>query len=167
MTAYVISVWIHVVAAATWVGSMIFFAAVVVPVLRREDVRDRAPGLMRMLGARFRVLGWVALGVLIVTGISNLLLRGIGWSSLRDRTFWATSFGRALGAKLVCVGLVLVATAAHDVLFGKRAIQALEQDPAGGRAVRSRRLASWLGRAVLVLSLAILLFATALVRGFL
>jgi hypothetical protein len=35
------------------------------------------------------------------------------------------------------------------------------------RGVRARRIASWLGRAVLLASLAILFFATALVRGFL
>jgi uncharacterized membrane protein len=55
---YALSVWLHIVVSAAWVGSMIFFAAVAVPVLRRNDMRSAAPQLMRLLGARFRVLGW-------------------------------------------------------------------------------------------------------------
>lgn len=146
---YALSVWLHVVAATAWVGSMIFFAAVAVPVLRRDDLRDAAPRLVALLGARFRVLGWIALGVLILTGIGNLYFRGIGWSLLATRDFWSTAFGRALAWKLALVALVLVATASHDALSG-----------------RGRRTASWLGRSVLIASLAILYFATALVRGF-
>jgi uncharacterized membrane protein len=146
---YAISVWIHVIAAAAWVGSMIFFAAVAVPVVKREELRTVAPKLIAALGARYRVFGWVALGVLVVTGIVNLVSRGIGWAVLRDGAFWSTSFGRALAYKLALVGVVLVMTVAHEA-----------------SAMRTRRAASWLGRAVLLASLAILYFATALVRGF-
>lgn len=167
MSAYALSVWIHLVAATAWVGSMIFFAAVTVPVVRRPDVRAAAPGLMRQLGARFRVLGWISLSVLVVTGVTNLRFRGIGWTLLRDPAFWRTSFGRALACKLALVAFVLVATGAHDVLTGVRALDALERDPGSRQGARTRRVASWLGRVVLLASLAILFFATALVRGFL
>jgi hypothetical protein len=34
---YTISVYLHVVAACAWVGSMLFFSIVVVPVLRHQD----------------------------------------------------------------------------------------------------------------------------------
>ncbi len=164
---YALSVWLHIVAAAAWVGSMIFFAAVAVPVLRRDEVRTAAPRLMRLLGARFRVLGWAALLVLVATGVSNLYFRGIRWAALVDADFWASSFGHALACKLALVALVLVATAAHEALTGKRAVDSLERDPSSREAVRARRMASWIGRLVLLASLAILFFAAALVRGFL
>jgi putative copper resistance protein D len=167
VSVYAFSVWLHVVAAATWVGSMIFFTAVAVPVLRRKELRDAAPGLMRLLGVRFRVLGWIALGILVATGATNLYFRGVGWSLLFNRVFWSTPFGSALGWKLVFVAFVVVATAAHDVLAGRNALAALEREPSSPQGVRARRIASWLGRAVLLASLAILFFATALVRGFL
>jgi uncharacterized membrane protein len=146
---YAVSVWIHVVAAAAWVGSMIFFAAVAVPVLRSGELKDAAPRLIALLGARYRVFGWVALGVLVVTGVTNLFLRGIRAETLSDGAFWSTTFGRALAYKLALVVVVLVATLAHEAA-----------------AMRTRRAASWLGRGVLLASLAILYFATALVRGF-
>ena len=162
---YALSVWLHVVAATAWVGSMIFFAAVAVPILRRDEVRAAAPRLLRLLGARFRVLGWIALATLVATGVANLCLRGIGWDELTRPALWATSFGHALAYKLVLVASVVGATVAHDFLSGSRALDTLERDPRSARAARLRRTASWLGRAVMIASLAILYFATRLVRG--
>ncbi len=151
MSLYALSVWLHVVAATAWVGSMIFFAAVVVPILRREELRSAAPGLILLIGKRYRKLAWISLAVLVATGVTNLYFRGIGWSMLASADFWLSSaFGRALGWKLGFVALVLGLTAAHDA-----------------SATRGRRWASWLGRTLLLASLAILFFATALVRGFL
>ncbi len=162
---FAVLIWLHVVAATAWVGSMIFFATVAVPVLRKPEVRAAAPRLMRLLGARFRVLGWVSLSLLVVTGVTNLVARGIGWSTLGDATFWGTSFGRSLAYKLALVAFVLVATFAHELLAGRRALDALERDPTSPQAVRTRRMASWLGRSVMLASLAILFLATTLVRG--
>jgi len=150
MIAYAINVWLHLLAAAVWLGSMVFFAAVVVPTIRREEMRASAPILMRFVGPRFRVVGWCALGVLGVTGVLNLYFRGITWSMLVDAEFWSVGFGRILAYKLVLVALVVVMALAHEGAAG---------------ATQARR-ASWLGRAMLVLSLAILFLAVSLVRGF-
>jgi len=135
---YIVSVWVHVMAATAWVGSMLFFAAVAVPVMRAPE----ALPLLRIVGRRYRVFGWIALGTLLVTGVSNLYFRGIRWALLTDRAFWSTEFGHALAWKLVFVGLVVGATLAHD-------------------AWRS----ALLGRATLLLSLVVLFFAVQLVRG--
>lgn len=167
MTLYALSVWIHVLAAAVWVGSMMFFAVAVVPVVRRQEVRNAVPSLVRLIGARFRALGWVSLGTLVVTGTVNLHYRGIGWALASDPAFWSTAFGRALAWKLALVAVVVIMTAAHDALAGRRALDALERAPDSDAARRVRRVASWLGRGVMLVSLAILFFAVALVRNFL
>jgi uncharacterized membrane protein len=149
---YTLSVFLHVLAACTWIGSMIFFAAAVVPAIRRPEYAAVMPKLVRIVGKRFRVLGWVSLSVLVLTGTANLFyFRGFGLSELSTAAFWRTDFGQALGWKLAFVTLVLVATAAHDALSSR-------QTPG------ARRLASWLGRATLLLSIAALLFAVRLVR---
>jgi uncharacterized membrane protein len=145
---YAASVWLHVVAAATWVGSMVFFSAVLVPVLRKGELRGQGTSLVELVGRRYRVLGWIALAVLIVTGTVNLYFRGIGLHLLASSAFWATSFGRALAWKLALVAVVLVLTALHEL------------------GAHNRRVASWIGRSLLLISLAILFFAAALVRGF-
>jgi len=159
---YVPSVWLHVVAATVWVGSMVFFAAVVVPVARRADVRAAAPLLFRVMGARFRVLGRISLGVLIVTGVSNLYLRGIGTDVMGYAEFWATPFGRTLSYKLVFVTATLAATTLHEWTASRTT---LAHGPGSDEAERSRRLASWVGRGIMVASLCILFFAVTLVRG--
>lgn len=130
---------------------MIFFAAAVIPVVRRPEYATVFAPLVRRLGGRFRIVGWSSLLVLVATGAINLRLRGIRLEQLASGAFWSAGFGRTLGCKLLAVTLVLLTTAAHDALSAKR----------GG----SRRVASWLGRATLVLSLLVLLLAVWLVRG--
>jgi len=160
MLDYGVVVFLHVAAAAVWIGSMAFFAAVVVPVVRKMEPRSAAP-LIRHLGARFRVLGWVALGVLFAAGVLNLHYRSVTWADLASRTFWSGGFGRVLAWKLALVAVVVVATSLHDVLASAPA------SPSEDQVRRARRRASWLGRFVMGLSLVILFLAVALVRGFL
>jgi copper resistance protein D len=166
MTAYLVCVWLHVLAAATWIGSMIFFATVVVPVARRRELRTGAPALMRLVGARFRILGWITLGLLLVTGLGNLTLRGLTWSDLRTPAFWSLGFGHLLAWKLSFVGLVVVLSVLHEIAAGRQAMDALERDPDSARAKRVRRAASLLGRAMAITSLVILFLAVAMTRGF-
>jgi uncharacterized membrane protein len=67
-TLYTLSVFVHILAACSWIGAMIFFAVAVVPVIRRPEYRSVFAELVRDVGARFRVLGWVSVLVLIATG---------------------------------------------------------------------------------------------------
>ena len=152
MSGYVWCVWLHVLAATVWVGSMVFFAVAVVPALRRREVRDVAPALMTILGARFRVVGTVSLLVLLVTGALELGYHGIGWSDLMHGTLWSSDFGRTLAHKLALVAVVVAATVVHEFITRRDALQ-------------HRRAASWIGRVMMVASLGILYFAVRLARG--
>lgn len=165
MTLYLLSVWLHVLSAAAWIGSMVFLSAVVVPLLRREELRAQAPLLLRLVGGRYRVLGWIALATLIVSGALNLYLRGFTWGTLCQVEFWSRGFGLLLGWKLALVLLVLILTVMHEAVVGARALALLERDPSSPRAQRVRRTASWFGRLVGVVSLVILFLAVAMVRG--
>jgi uncharacterized membrane protein len=164
-TLYTLSVFVHVVAACAWIGAMIFFSAVVVPVVRRPEFSGVFASIVRLVGARYRVLGWVCVIVLVATGITNLAVRGFGVAELTSAAFWHTEFGRTLAYKLIFVLLIVLATASHDVLFGARAMEKIRRDPTSPAARRARLAASWLGRATLLLSLVVLLFAVWLVRG--
>lgn len=162
---HALSVWIHIVAACAWVGSMIFFAVALVPVLRSEALKSVAPLVIRKVGPRFRWLGLVSLALLLVTGTTNLWLRGVGLDALGQLLFWRSPFGRALAWKLLLVLLVWILTALHDVVSGKTALETLRRDPTSPAARRTRFLASSMGRAMLILSLGIVFCASALVRG--
>lgn len=71
---YEISVWIHILMAAIWVGGLVYTAAVAVPFAVSQGGEERQRTL-RGLGRRFRRIGWGAIVVLIITGLGNLLLR--------------------------------------------------------------------------------------------
>ncbi len=158
-------IWLHVVAAAVWVGGMVFFVTVLVPVVRSGEFATHSAAIVRATGRRFRTVGWTALAVLIVTGFGNLLVRGIGPAELIDTATWATPFGRLLGGKLVLVGLVLVLSTAHDLYVGPRAGAAAIAAPTSPAATVLRRRASLMGRANLVLALAIVALGVTMARG--
>ena len=44
-TLYLVSVWLHILAAMAWVGGMLFLVAVLVPLLRTPAMRPQATAL--------------------------------------------------------------------------------------------------------------------------
>jgi uncharacterized membrane protein len=136
--------WLHVVAAITWIGGMLFLALVLVPVTRREDPALRAR-LFHAAGIRFRTIGWIALGVLVATGIGNLWLNPALLALPR------------LHLKLGLVALALILAVVHDFILGPRAGK-----PGASASVRVR--ASWIARVNVLIVLVIVLLGLALLR---
>lgn len=162
---YLLSVWLHIMAAAVWIGGMVFLVLVLLPVVRRRMHEGTAPGLIHWTGLRFRTVGWVCMGFLVLSGILNLALRGIGWSHLWDGGLWRSAFGRILGIKLLLVSAILLLGAGHDFIIGPRATARWQAHPSSPEARRLRRQAAWLGRLSLLLSLLVVALGVMLVRG--
>jgi uncharacterized membrane protein len=162
---YLLSVWLHIMAAIIWIGGMIFLVIVLVPAIRRPEFGAVAAALVRCSGRRFRWVGWICLGVLIVTGSVNLALRGVGWVEFWRLEFWQGPFGGILVLKLFLVAAILAISALHDFSVGPRASDAWQADPAGAKALQLRRQAVRLGRISLILALAVILLGIMLVRG--
>jgi len=137
-----IVVWLHVVAAATWVGGVLYAGHLVMPAAARGG-RD---GLSLL--ARGRAVAWAALAILIVTGLENL-------RRMSPVSPW-------LAAKLVIV-LALLALAAHrDFAVLPRAIRAITE---GAEPARTLAGARALDRVLLVLALVVLFLAVGVARG--
>ncbi|HXG50058.1 MAG TPA: DUF4149 domain-containing protein [candidate division Zixibacteria bacterium] len=162
---YLLSVWLHVLAAAVWIGGMTFLALALVPEVKRLESRTLAASLIHRTASRFRVVGWVSLITLIATGTFNVLHRGFGWAELGDPVFWQSAFGKTLGAKLLLVAAILALSLLHDFLIGPRAVELLRDRPDSPEALALRRRASWLGRIVLLLALGAVALGVLLVRG--
>ena len=163
--AYLVSVWIHIVAAVVWLGAMTFLALVLVPTLRARGDRHLTAELMHGAGLRLRGVGWTALGILGVTGIFNLGRRGFGLASLASGALWSGPFGHAFALKMLLVLVVVVLSLMHDFWVGPRAGSATAGDPQSQESARLRMAASWLGRLNLLLALVIVMLAVMLVRG--
>ncbi|HEX7069767.1 MAG TPA: DUF4149 domain-containing protein [Rhodothermales bacterium] len=164
-TWYLISVWLHILAAAIWIGGMVFLAVVLVPALRAPEISSVRVSLLYQTGLRFRRVGWVVFGVLIATGIVNVGMRGFGWNEVLQTRFWTGGWGGVLGIKLLLVVLLLAMSAVHDFYVGPRATRLMQDASSVQDAAAVRRVASIAGRLILLLSLAILALAVMLVRG--
>jgi len=141
---YLASVWLHVLAAMTWVGGMVLFVVAVMPYFRARPEAEKS-AFFDWFGPRFRMTSWVCFAVLGMTGTFNLWARGVRVEDLLRIEWWTTSFGRAFAAKLVLVVIALAISVSHE-----------RTTPARARL---------LGRALLFVALAIVGAAVALVRA--
>ncbi len=137
--------WLHLLAAVTWIGGMLFIALVLVPVTRRLTDPALRVRLIQESGRRFRAVGWAALALLVLTGLASLALRPYLLATARFQ--W----------KLGLVALALGLSAVHDFVLGPWAGRP-GADPA------LRRQVSWLARANLLVVLVVVLLGLAL-RG--
>jgi putative copper export protein len=161
---YLASVYLHILAAVSWLGGMVFLVVVFVPLLRKPGTAERAALLFHEAGARFRVLGWCALATLAVTGALNVWVRGFGLTDWLTGRVFAGEWGRTLLHKLSLVVVILVVSVLHDFWIGPKAVRLAREQPDSEERAQWRRRASWMGRVTFLLALAIVSFAVRLVR---
>ncbi len=160
---YFLTVLLHILAAAVWIGGMVFLGVGILPLLRHPQIQPLRATVLHLVGLRLRVLGWASLLVLLVTGILNLGARGYGWGDLLTGKIWEGDFGRTLMEKVISFFLLVLLNAVHDFWVGPKASQLSQQ---GSAAVeRWRKAAMWLGRITLLISLWMVALGIMLVRG--
>lgn len=162
---YLLSVWLHILAAVVWIGGMSFLVLVVVPWLRKKGGGTDAGRFLRETGERFRDVGWVCFVVIAVTGTFNLYVRGVGLSDFFSSTWRGSSFGTVVLFKLGAFLTVLLVSALHDFVLGPRATRAMMRDPTSSEAQALRKAASWIARVNVLLALALVAAGVMLVRG--
>ena len=93
-----IRLFLHVLAATIWVGGQITLAALV-PVLRRSGAE-----IPRTAARRFNLIAWPAFGVLVLTGI---------WNIVAVRSQISGSYETTLVVKLIVVAISGITAALH------------------------------------------------------
>jgi putative copper export protein len=83
-----VRVFLHVLAATVWVGGQLTLAALV------PTLRAIAPDAPRAAARRFNRVAWTAYGVLVVTGL---------WNIVDIDPDWDSDYGRTLLVKLAAV----------------------------------------------------------------
>lgn len=163
-----IVLWIHILAAISWVGGMIFVAFIVGPYVRRAfPPAERIP-LMAAVGKRFSYLGWSAIFTLVCTGIYNAVRFLRSWDALLD-----TTFGHILLAKMALVAVMIGLSIAHDFFLGPRQRDlgrqlrqtkppSPEQAPAAQALQRLRRWTVLIAQMNLLLGVLVILLAASL-----
>lgn len=105
ITLDTVRVFLHVLAAAVWVGGQLTLAGLV------PGLRALGPDAPRAVARRFNRIAWPAYGVLVATGVWNLLETSFG-----DRS---TDWQATLFVKLVVVALAGASAAAHATAASK------------------------------------------------
>jgi putative copper resistance protein D len=163
VSLYYLNVTLHVLAAFLWLGGMFFLAAVGAPVLRKVEPPALRAELFGKIGTQFRLVGWIAIAILILTGVGNLYFRGmLRWELLTDGAFWATQYGHTLAAKLGTVLAMVLLSVVHDFVVGPLSTRVRPGTP---EAIRLRRRAALLARINAVIGIILVAIAVRLARG--
>jgi len=160
--AYHVTIFVHVLAAVVWLGGMIALA-LFAPILRDTPDAAARQRLFERLGRRFRIVGWICLVALLVTGTEQLRARGWWGAAFWGAPgLWSSPLGRALLGKFAMVALMIVLQALHDFWLGPLAGRL----PAGSEEARSARAwAARLARVTALAGLVLLWFAVVVARG--
>lgn len=119
--------WLHLLAAVVWVGGLLFFLLVATPTLTRAtSVREQVRvGLS--LEVRFRYVMWPAVGIVLFTGLYNVM-HVLYTTSLAGGRI-PSLFVRILGIKLVLVLLMIVIQAVQHFVVRPQRLSLLGRVP--------------------------------------
>ena len=117
----VIADWLHLVAAALWVGGMMYIATTYLPILRSSSITEQAFSLITLLPY---YTPWAITGIVImaVTGPFSAAVQLSSWQQLLT-----TAYGRALVVKIILVGALLLTSAIHVLLLRPRLKKAYQK----------------------------------------
>ena len=154
--------WIHLVAAAIWVGGSIFIGIIFSPILKTisTTVEERIQ-IMVKVGKRFNKVAVPALIILMITGLynSHLLLS-------KPDLLMTTSYGMFLTIKIVLVIALIITYAVHVRVIRKDVEDQIMSNQMPIQQIQKlRKKIIILGEITVVLSIAILFFAALLDAG--
>ena len=107
ITLDTLRVFLHVLAATVWVGGQLTLAGLV------PGLREVSPDAPRAVARRFNRIAWPAFGVLVVTGV---------WNVVDIDPSWDTDYGRTLMLKIAVVAASGVSAFAHTRAVSRRAL---------------------------------------------
>ncbi len=154
----IIVYWLHLVAAFTWLGGLIFVNVVLTPAVEPKGI---PPQFVRLMGMeRFRAFAWGSIIIVVLTGVYNAVKNVPDVAALIG-----TEYGLTLLAKIAGVAVMVAVTIVNSVVLRRRITQA-PAGPGGTPPPEMRALGGrlvFLSRANLVLGL-IVLFLAAMLR---
>lgn len=162
--SYTLVVLIHILAAIIWLGGMFFIAIVMVPALRRLEPPQKRIEVLSATATRFRMVSWIAILVILVTGVLNAVNRGVTLQAISTGEFFSSYFGKILRSKLILVLAMLVLSAIHDFILGPRLIELLSSSSPDSfqKLQKNRRYVSWLARINALLGISVVACAVML-----
>jgi len=154
--------WIHLVAAAIWIGGSLFIGIVFSPLLKTmTDSLEERMQIMIRVGKRFNKIAVPSLIILMATGLysSHVLLS-------KPELLVATSYGTFLIVKIILVIILVITYAVHIRIIRKDVEEKIMSKQMSKTQIQKlRKKIIILGEITVVLSLAILFLASLLDAG--
>ncbi len=117
-------IWLHLIAAIVWLGGLVFQVCVVFPTLGRMTPLSERVRLALGLEARFRVVMWPAVGLVLFTGLVNLMHTWYAMSMLGMQV--SVMFGWVLASKVLLIAVMLVLQVIQQFVLQPRRLVALQ-----------------------------------------
>jgi len=154
--------WIHLVAAAIWVGGSLFIGIVFSPLLKTmaDSMQERMQIMIRV-GRRFNKVAVPSLIILMITGLySSHTLLG------KPEFLFSTSYGAFLIIKMILVIALIITYIVHVRVIRKDIEDKIMLNQMPENQIKKlRKKIIILGEITVVLSIAILFFAALLDAG--
>ena len=154
--------WIHLVAAAIWVGGSLFLGVALAPILKKMSMPlEERLQIMIKVGRRFNKIAVPSLIILIVTGLysSQQLLSN-------PNILLATSYGSYLVIKIILVIALIITFTVHVRIIRKDVEDKIMSKQMSEQQIQKlRKKIIILGEITVVISVAILFFAALLDAG--
>ncbi len=119
-----ITPWIQIVAVAVWLGPQFFMFLVTVPAVRVIEDPEVRLRVMKVIVTRFGWLAWAAMGVIVLSGVSNLFQEADEFGHIWDSEY---RYFQIFSTKMVLVGLMVILTALHTFVIGPKQLRLLEE----------------------------------------
>ncbi|MER3446671.1 MAG: hypothetical protein C4291_07405 [Candidatus Dadabacteria bacterium] len=147
-------------------GGCFFIALVAVPALRELEPPEKRIELLSDTARRFRKVSWIAILVLLSTGVINAINHGVTTEMVSNGAIFLSNFGKVLSVKVVLVLIMMVLSAIHDFVLGPRMVDLMNtgtSNPDSLQRIRSyRRFVSWLARLNVILGILVVACAVML-----
>lgn len=152
---------LHLLAAIVWIGGMAFLSVVLVPVLKQQGgLTGERQQIFHVMARRFRVVVWISVAVLVLTG--PMLLSG-----RTDKLATSDAWVSLLKVKVGLAGVLILLTAIHDFWLGPLRLrrQALPSRAAGPPGSVLHHVVPWIARAAFLVGVVIVVLGVALVKS--
>ncbi len=142
---------------------MIFYAFVLVPFMKKTRSRDEYVIILNDVGKQFRVLGWVCLVTIAITGVilSDIIS---GWEAFTSGSRHSQKPASTIAWKMIGGALIFIIAAIHDFKLGPKAIATWVEKPDSNEAIALRRRMTLFGRINLILSLTVFWLGVTIIR---
>ncbi len=159
--------WLHLLGAVIWVGGLVFLVLVVSPALKHATSVREHLRLELNLEGRFHAVMWPAAGLVLLTGLYNVM--NILFATSVSGGSLPSAFAGTLAIKIGLVALMVVLQAIHQLAVRPRRIAGLKALSPEAVALPAelhkwQRLAQWLWVVVMALAVVVVLLGVTLTR---